>query len=82
MEPIVVRSAKGKPNKTVIEWAVIAALMGLTCITVWMYVSASFHAPEAGANASGSRSDTVETTGSIQRQKKHRALRPAETAPF
>src|SRR3954466_2031410 len=76
MEPIVVRSAEGKHNKTAVEWAVIVALIGLTCITVWIYVSVSFNAPEAGANASVSRSDTVETTGSIQSQKKHRAPRP------
>jgi hypothetical protein len=82
MEPIVVRPAAGKHNKTAIEWAAIVALTGLACITVWMYVSASFNAPEAVANASVSRSDAVETTGSIQSQKKRRALRPAETAPF
>src|SRR3954454_12827436 len=82
MEPIVVRSAEGKHNKTAIEWAVIVALIGLTCITVWMHVSASFNAPEAGANASVSRSDAVETTGSIQSQREHRAPRPAESASF
>lgn len=82
MELIVVHPAEGKHNKTAIEWAVIVALIGLTCITVWMYVSASFSAPEAVANASVSRSDAVETTGSVQSQKKHRAPRPAETAAF
>ena len=82
MEPIVVRPAEGKHNKTAIEWAVIVALIGLTCITVWMHVSASFNAPEAVASASVSRSDAVETTGSIQSQKKHRAPRPAARAPF
>jgi hypothetical protein len=82
MKPIVVCSAEGKRNKTVVEWAVIVALVGLACITGGMYVSTPFNAPEAVASASVSRSDAVETTGSIQSQKKHRAPRPAATAPF
>ena len=61
MKPIVVlRSAEGKRNKTVVEWAVIVALVGLACITGGMYVSTPFNAPEAVASASVSRSDEVE----------------------
>jgi Flp pilus assembly pilin Flp len=87
MKPIVVRSAEGKRNKTVVEWAVIVALVGLACITGGMYVSTPFNAPEAVASASVSRSDAVETTGSIQSQKKHRAharprRRHSDARPF
>ena len=67
----------GRSIPAVIEYGLIAGLVGLACITAWMHVSVSLRHP-----AVESTIPSIETTGSVRSRDAHRALYKQRTASF
>jgi Flp pilus assembly pilin Flp len=71
------RLLAGRSIPALIEYGLIAGLVGLACITAWMHFSASLRHPAVESTIL-----SVETTGSVRSREPHRALHKQRTASF